>query len=332
MRFRILPLIILLGNVAFADDVTRIHDTATWLGFSKKYQQFSVRRQLSFRLTSSGPFDPKTALRPGFIEFKRGDKGLDTLTCADFCKQRGFGCSAGGQGFGHSVGLTAPSGQWESYVTRDCAEPLVKSAMAKFNQRFLRGGACWCDQPGHVFEDLSGLEIPVDLVEVYAADGTLKRSFLEDATQAPTLARLRADLGTAPVEPPVLDLLRRELLAGEKWRAHAADGDFQLGTPTAKHPGGKCTVELEIVDNQECIDHEGSECIGVEVALRTPAGRQSVLTTRTSTRAVTFEAHWVPTPIPLLVGVLHWKDANGEERLSQHDELVLATGIKGCTR
>ncbi len=336
-HFRLLSMLLVLATGALADEETHLHDLPTWLGFSSKYQQFAVRRQLTFKLTSAGPYDPATALRPGFIAFERDAKGLDTLTCAAFCGQRGFACSkvypAGfGKNFGgNEVDVTNPTGQWETYATRDCAETLVKSAKAKFAKWPLRGGSCWCDQPGHVFDDLHGKEISFELVEVYSADGKLKRTFLEDTSQAPLLDRLRADLKTVPVEPPVLALLRREFLPAEKWKAHAADGDFQLGTPSAKHPGGECEVEVAMVDNEPCLEGAGTYCFDVEVRVKGPSGKQSVISASSSTREVTFEAHWLPTPKPVLVGVLRWRDDIGAERLKQHDELVVAAA-KSCKK
>jgi hypothetical protein len=212
-------------------------------------------------------------------------------------------------------------------MTRSCDDPLYLNAIAlvpETKHRTIERPVCYCDQPQLPFDDVGGTAMKVDLIEVYTADGTLKRTFLEQVNQPAVLERLVAQLGKAPIDEAVKPFLTRELLGVEKWKAHSADGDFQVAAPSGKHPSGKCTIELKHPMNQECYDHEGSDCREVSVIVK----GKPVYETRAADE-VKLDAWWLPVPKSVLVGVLHYKSENMDA--PQRDDVFIAP-LPACSK
>ncbi|MFT3835892.1 MAG: hypothetical protein QM723_02710 [Myxococcaceae bacterium] len=308
--------LVLCPGVAFAeaDEFVRLKQHSAYLGFSQKYQQFAVRRTLDFRLERKA--DP-------WISVAATDLHAKPFTCNTFCASKGLPCtqlepdskSAHG-GYGWTI---MPNRK--DYRSRSCDDPLYDHVLALFPESERKqvqfSLSCYCTQPKKPFDDVGGTSMTLDLVEVYTAEGKLKRTFVEKVNEPAVFARLVAQPEVAPIDKDVIPFLKRELLEAEKWKAHSIDGAFQAAPPSVKNASGKCTAELAMPLNQECSDHEGGDCLDVSVSVmgkKVYEGR--------ALENVKLDAWWLPVPSGLLVGVVHYDSLYGETK--QHDELLIA--------
>jgi hypothetical protein len=312
--------------------------TDTYLGYSAKYKQFAVRRELSFTLTSQGRELPgvnveqpemmvaSLPVTPGF-------------TCTSFCASRGLKCSTTEKGDyrKHSV---SPMPAGYTYRADDCDEALVDRfiALAKAGKTMGRRAAdiaqvsCYCQksQQAHSFTNFPNV-VTITLVEVYESSGSLKRTFLEDTTQAAMLATLKGDLQPIPKE--VRGYFERELVVTAGLLAtHLREGGFEVARPTGKHPGGKCVVVL--ADPGKVESAEDADLFRtVNLGVATPQGTVPIFAEEMSADRVTFDAWWMPGRPAVLAGILKApQNYHREGHVSDVSRLyvVPASQLAGC--
>ncbi|MBL8950649.1 MAG: hypothetical protein JNK82_07730 [Myxococcaceae bacterium] len=255
--------LVTFGAVAHADSAT-LFDNATYLGFSKKHQQFAVRRTLQFKLGAKPAANRTDA------------------SCARVCRARG--------------------------------RPFVERGGPPS-----RAGECPCG-PATVWSSVETTDVTLDLVEVYTADGALKRSFIEKASDPELFAKLKANLASAPVDDALDIWLQRDLTDGERWRAYQADAAFTAGPGNVRQTSNnRCELAVQLGEGSP------TEVSFVIKGMKdTPTVAKLWVEGYDST-----DAWWLPGPKPTLVGVVHSKPAGGPR-----DDLVIvpASKVESCAK
>lgn len=303
-----LGLVVLLSTGARASYLSEPRITDSFLGWSSKYKQFAVRREVRFSLSGQGRDLPgvkveqptedtaKLPVAPGF-------------TCAAFCSGRGLKCSDALDPGGYRKHSVSPMPAGYTYDTLDCSEPLVDRyvALAKAGKTMGRKPdsvaqvMCHCQQSrqAQTFTNFPSI-VSLTLVEVYDASGALKRIFLEDVSQAETLAKLKSDLDPIPESARVL-LDREIVVTAGLLSAHLKDGAFTIAKATGKHPRGKCVVTLD----PGKLEERGDDLVRtVSLGVTTPSSKISLFNSDLYSDTVTFDAWWLPAKPSVLVGIL----------------------------
>lgn len=310
----------------------------TFLGYSAKYKQFAVRRQVFFALCSEGRPMPKLVV-PQPTERRPDGPPPPDFTCAAFCTARGTPCAQGPNAPKPFVYFERGKGGFtHRYEAAGCDERLIETgplALKKTlrvppEQLSPATVGCYCQEfrQAHAFTGLAH-EQTLTFVEVYQSDGTPKRTFLENPGQLPALTQLRQDLPALNAARPTIE---REVAAPDAWAGHFKNGGFTVPPPTGKHPGGKCVATFDpgTVDTNE---GNGPPRRQVDVGVTTPAGAKSIFSGELFSQKVSFNAWWLPVKPAVLVGVLSAPD-NEDEATGRYDfaQLVLvpAAAMTGC--